>query len=233
MPRSPAAAGGARLPVALTPAPSRPHTAAALLAAALLWSGGALAAPLTNADFSSGFDGWLGQVVTCTDAACTDETLTALPDDASFASLPGNFSTVAGGAVLTTSFLNDGIYEVRLFQDFVVDSLTGRFTNLLLDFSLGLSLTGPDDLAVASLGDPAGLLPTIDLLGGGPVDVTAYAGRAARLFFAVTDFDDEADSLTIGGLGLTPVPVPAPALLLLGGLALLARRRRLRLPADR
>lgn len=226
MSRSPAAAGGHSLPEVAVP-PSARTAAAALLAGALLWTGGALAAPLTNADFSSGFAGWSGQVVTCADATCTDEPLTDLPDGDSIVARTGNYATAGGTAVLTTSFANDFTYEVRLFQDFVMDSLTGRFTGLLLDFSLGTSLTGPDDLAVAVLSDPAGRLPTIDLLGGGPVDVTGYAGRVARLFFAVTDFDDEADSLTVGGLGLRQVPVPAPALLLLGGLVLLARRQRL------
>lgn len=179
---------------------------------------------LTNADFADGFAGWTGATVACQVCDGSDDLIVELdPPPGAF---DANFQISDNSAVLTTSFADDAIYEVRLWQEFVVDALTGRHFALLLNLGLGIDLSGPFDFVLAQLSDPAGVLPGIDLLGAGPVDITAYAGQRAELLFAVVDYDDVADQLRIGGLGIQQVPVPAPLLLLGLGIGLLAAQRR-------
>jgi hypothetical protein len=185
--------------------------------AALLGTGSASAGPLTNGDFSAGFDGWSGEVFDLSGPVAVDP----LPGAYS-----GNFSTGPAGATLTTSYGVDEVYDVIMYQRFVVDTLAPGFTGLALLLDITYFLSDPDDTVIAQLFDPNGVLATKDLLGGGPVDITEYAGRMAEILFQVTDFDDVAEVLTVGNIRIEQVPVPAPLALLTLGLGLLAGRGR-------
>lgn len=202
---------------------SLPGAALALACAA----GPAAAAPLTNGDFSAGLDGWFGQTIACSDCDGTDDVIVGL--DLLPGAYDGNFSVGAEGATLETSFNADGVYDVIMYQRFDVDMLEPRNTGLALDLNIDYELSNPFlDLVIAQLTDPNGVLPTKDLLDGGPVDITEYAGRSAEILFQVIDFfGDSPDRLTVGDIRIEQVPVPAPLGLLTLGLGLLAGRRRL------
>lgn len=192
--------------------------------------GTARAGPIVNGDFSAGFGGWSGQVITCNDSACASETPTAVGAGAGetpFASLPNNYAVVSNTATLTTSFASDLVYDVLLTQVFDVDTLfTGGPAGFVLRFVLGFALSDPlGDIATAFLGTTDGLLTVQLLPGTGPLDITAFAGREVQLTFGLTDFDGLPDGLSISGLAIEQVPLPATALLLLTGLGLVVRRR--------
>jgi hypothetical protein len=204
--------------------------------AALLGTGSASAGPLTNGDFSAGFDGWSGQVIACDDVGCINQTTTQVGADVGetpFAALPNNYAVAGGTATLTTSFNfpSDPVYDVSLTQVFAVDALMGRATSLLLHYVLGIELSNPDpldpfgDFATAFLGTTDKELTVLLVPGAGTLDITAFAGREVQLTFGITDFDGVADSLTISGLAIERVPLPGTVLLLLTGLGLIARRR--------
>jgi|GEM_PF-2180995 len=209
------------------------RASAALALTPVVWAsvvGAAGAGPLANGDFSAGFDAWSGQVVSCTLCDGSDDVTTDLtPPPGAFTN---NYATGSGSgagfATIATSFNSDGLYSTRLWQEFVVDSLSARATRLLLNYSIDVGLSDPTtDLAIAQLSDPDGLIATLDLLNGGPLDITAFAGRTAELYFEVSDFvDGERDWLRVGKLRIDQVPVPAPLLLMGAGLGLLAVRRR-------
>jgi hypothetical protein len=203
--------------------------AGAALALALA-SAAAAAAPLTNGDFSAGFAYWQGEVRSCTVCDGTDDAVVALTDPADFGAYADNFSTGTDGATLASSFFTDGVYNVALFQELDVGPLAGRFTGVELSFDLDYQATVPVVEIFAQLSDPNGVLPTLSLFDGSPVDITAYAGQSAELLFAVDNFFGAGeDSLTIGAVRIDQVPVPTPLTLLAAGLGLLAVRRRRRL----
>lgn len=198
---------------------------AAVFAALALPTAAANAA-LTNGDFSAGFDGWSGRAVTCTLCDGSDDLATDLnPPPGAFS---GNFATGADGATIATSYDDNTVYWTQLWQVFTVDPLMGRATSLALDLTIGVVLSDDvTDLAIAVLQDPAGTLTPVDLLAGGPVDITAFAGRQAELYFEVSDFvDGQRDTLTVGDIRIEQVPLPATLLLLVPGLGLLAAGRR-------
>jgi hypothetical protein len=197
---------------------------AAVLAALVLPTAAANAA-LTNGDFSAGFDGWSGRVVTCTLCDGTDDAPTDLsPPPGGFS---GNFQTGPDGATIATSYNDNAVYWTQLWQVFTVDPLMGRATSLALDLTIDVVLSDDvNDLAIAVLQDPAGTLTPVDLLAGGPVDITAFAGRQAELYFEVSDFlDGLRDTLTVGDIRVEQVPLPATLLLLVPGLWLFAAGR--------
>jgi hypothetical protein len=187
----------------------------------------AAAAPLANGDFSAGFAGWIGQTIACGDVACTpgaDVTTDLDPPPGAFTP---NFDATGGAATIATSFSDNAVYSTSLRQLFDVDEIQGRNTGLALALDIDYALSDPfTDLVIAQLTDPSGSLPAKDLLDGGPVDITAYAGRAAEIYFEITDFvDGQRDTLTIGNISVEQVPAPAPLGLLMAGLGLLAGRR--------
>jgi hypothetical protein len=203
---------------------SNPFTLPGAALALACAAGPAAAAPLTNGDFSAGFDAWVGQTIACSLCDGSDDLIVDLdPPPGAFGA---NLDASTGGALLSTSFVNDGVYWVELRQAFDVGDLMGRATGLELVLDITRSLTGPFDLAIAQLTDPAGGLNSVDLLDGGAFDITGYAGRAAEISFIVADFDDSVDTLTIDNIRVDQVPVPAPLTLLAVGLGLLAGRRR-------
>ena len=187
----------------------------------------AAAAPLANGDFSAGFTGWIGQTIACGDSFCdpADDVIT------SFEPPPGgftpNFDATGGAATIATSFLDNDVYSTSLRQLFNVDEIEGRNTGLALALDIDYTLSDPfTDLVIAQLTDPSGSLPAKDLLDGGPVDITAYAGRTAEIYFEISDFfDGQKDTLTVDNISVEQVPAPAPLGLLMAGLGLLAGRR--------
>lgn len=193
-----------------------PFSVAGAVLALACAAGPAGAAPLTNGDFSAGFSGWAGEGFDLSGSVAVDPLPGAYGD---------NFSTGPAGATLTTSFLADGVYDVIMYQQFVVDTLAPGFTGLALLLDITYFLSDPDDTVIAQLTDPNGELAPKNLLGGGPVDITEYAGRTAEILFQVADFDDIAETLTVGNIRIEQVPVPAPLALLTLGLGALAGRR--------
>lgn len=190
---------------------------AAMLAVLALPVGAADAA-LINGDFSTGFDGWSGQVFDGTATVDID------PLPGSYAD---NFSVDPNGATLITTFDTNGTSDVYLFQQFVVDAMEPKSIGLALLFDLDYDV---DDDAVelfAQLSDPNGVLPTLSLAAGAPVDITAYAGRTAEVLFGVSNLFGADDSLTVADIRIEQVPAPAPLALFAAGLGLLAGRRRL------
>jgi hypothetical protein len=190
---------------------------AAVLAALAIPAGAAHAA-LVNGDFSGGFSSWAGEVF-----------IDGQPGPVAVAPLPGaytgNFSLGADGATLATTFLANNVYDVIMYQQFDVDTLAPRNTGLQLLLDITYFLSDLADIVTAQLTDPNGVLSPKNLLGGGPVDITEYAGRTAEILFQVADFDDVAETLTVGNIRIEQVPAPAPLALLTAGLGLLAGRR--------
>jgi len=195
------------------------YTAVAL-AIGLMWSGLSSAA-LTNGDFSSGFNGWEGEV---TDLSFPTPVTTAVSP------LPGSFSNnyttpVSGGALLTTTTLDNDIWSVGLFQDFSIDSISaGSTLQLSLDIAFSLSDT-VGDFILAELSNSSS---TLDISAGGIFDITSWGGTNATLSFLVEDIDDISDSLSIANIAITEIPatVPEPTTVLLISAGLLAMRRK-------
>ncbi len=186
-----------------------------VLGALSLVFSGSVFAGLMNADFSSGFDNWNGELV---------DTFGPLPVDPA---TEGDFySIIPNGARLTTSDVNPDVFVVSLFQDFTVDSIASGST-----LELSLSVSAAADDAFAQLRDLDGILPTVDLLGGGTFDITAWAGANATLEFSVSDvFFDFPDELEVSNIAFTEIPradVPAPAPLALLAIACVVFARRL------
>lgn len=181
-----------------------------------------LAAPLTNGDFSAGFDAWSGEV--------TDIFFTTTPVDPLPGAFTDNYDASTGEAVLTTTTLVDDIFSVILVQGFDVGSVTAG-NSLVLSYDLSVALTSVNDLAFAQLSFGGG--SAIDLLGGSSVDITALAGQTVELLFGVEDFDDLADTLTVDNIVITEViasaPTPVPGslpLLMLGLVGFVVMRRK-------
>jgi len=207
--------------------PKHPKLKTCIKAAAL--AGGLLCSSLSyavlmNGDFSAGFDDWEGELF---DGAT----------DLSVSSLPGgytaNFDVSSGAAVIT----NDGInYGVTLFQSFTIQALAVATNTLWLDLDFSLDVSDPDvslgDFVTAQL---SGALPTLDISGGGPIDITSWAGGGVtEILFYVEDADfSTGDKLTIDNISITQrtasVPEPASLMLFLGaGLGLFASQRKLK-----
>ena len=213
----------------------RRELAGLLLFALSATFGSHASAGLMNADFSSGFDFWSGEIATFDFGAppgSEDSGIgpagtplnTAQPDNYL---LPG-----PGAAKISTS--SSGLvdtYFVSLFQDFTVDPIAPGST---LELSLVVTAVLTDSLnGAVQLIDNGGLLPTIDLTGGGSFDITDWVGASAQLALFVSDDDFTlpavADMITIGDIVFTETAaVPEPGALLLfslGFAGLLCRRR--------
>ncbi|WP_306532628.1 PEP-CTERM sorting domain-containing protein [Geobacter sp.] len=174
-------------------------------------------AVLINGDFSAGFIGWEGEV--------TDLSLTTVSD---IDPLPGlfsaNFDATSGSAVLTTSTLENEIWSVFLYQEFMIDpTLTGETLTLSYDLVAALSSPGFGDTAFAQLNYGPGLGMALDLFSATSFDVTSLAGQTVQFLFGVEDLDDNADSLTVDNVAITvaSTPIPEPGSLGLLGLGLL------------
>ena len=188
----------------------------------IILPGSLLAAPLTNGDFSAGFDAWSGEV--------TDIFFTTTPVDPLPGAFVGNYDASSGEAVLTTTTFVDDILSVILVQGFDVGSVTAG-NSLVLSYDLSVVLTSVTDLALAQLSFGGG--SAIDLLGGSSVDITTLAGQTVELLFGVEDFDDLADTLSVDNIVITEVIAPAPApvpgslpLLMLGLAGFVVMRRK-------
>ncbi|WP_031434942.1 PEP-CTERM sorting domain-containing protein [Methylomarinum vadi] len=189
----------------------------ALSAAAVLWSTSSLAA-LQNGNFSDGFNGWQGQVYDDTNGYVTVNP----------ASNTNNYGEISDGAQLTTSYFEDGIWSVALYQDFSFQSVAVGNT---LELSLGLTISTDNlaDIAFAQLEDPTGTLLTLDLLDGGTFDVTAWAGQSASISFGIQDNAGAVpDFLQVHNIVITEkaAAVPEPPILVLIGTGLIALRRK-------
>ncbi len=206
---------------------------AGLLAGVVL-SASAMAMPLQNEDFSSGFNNWEGEVEWAD--GFNGDTIFLPP--ASFGTYSANYSHNASekSATLTTTLSNDIAYwSVSLFQSFDMPT-----TAATLSFSYEWSVTDiAADSVQASLQDPSGAL--YDLFaalamqdtGSGSInyDITGFAGNTMALLFLVEDNDEvEGDWLKIRNITITEtMSVPAPpvlALLLIGLTGLLYRTKR-------
>lgn len=202
----------------------KPYLQTIALAAGLLCSA-ASSANLLNGDFSSGFDDWQGQV-TYNDPASPDP---MFPDSINeiVNPLTGNFNASTGAAVITNDDTN---WAVALFQQFTVQSLLNPANTLWLELDFSSTVSSDDDYVLAELVDLSDPFSTLNI-SSGTVDITAWAGRSAEIFFLIEDgFNDTGDFLTIDNIHITQhaASVPEPgtsALFLSAGLALLARRR--------
>lgn len=191
----------------------------------------AIAGPLQNGDFSSGFDAWTGEV---TDDSFVDTQLTPAQMAVSpLYQLPG------GGAV---DLFNDAtFFHTSIFQAFDLPNIAAGDA-LSLSFGYDWALTDDIDFFdfVQAVLDFGGASP-IDLFAGldtsaptatGNIDwdVTAIAGQAVTLLLAVDDADFLPDRLTIDNITIThtsaAAPAPGTALLLLLALVGMHRVRR-------
>ena len=203
----------------------------ATLTACLLTTA-AVAGPLQNGDFSSGFDGWTGEV---TDDSFVDTQLT--PTEMTASSL---YQRPGGGAV--DLFDDDTFFHTSIFQAFDLPSIDAGDT-LFLSFGYDWALTDDVDFFdfVQATLDTGGASP-IDLFAGidtaapsanGIIDFDAasLAGQSVTILFAVDDADFQADRLTIDNIIVThqsaAAPTPGtPMLLILGLLAIVRQIRR-------
>lgn len=195
------------------PRPCFRPSAALLILILALGPQAASAIGVTNGDFSSGFDGWLGEV---TDTAFN--TVTGISP------LPGgytnNFVLDNGQAVLTTSTLTDDIFAVYLYQPFTVDTAAPG-ESLLLSFDLTpvLSDPGAGDAFFAWLVYGPDPLDFNDLVGQAATDITFLSGQSVEIGFGIEDFDDLADTLTIDNVTISrQAPTPTTLALMLAGL---------------
>jgi hypothetical protein len=195
------------------PRPCFPSSGVILIVVCLLTPQAASAIGVTNGDFSSGFDGWLGEV---TDIGFN--TVTGISP------LPGGYANSFvldnGQAVLTTSTLTDGIFAVYVYQPFAVDTAAPG-ESLLLSFDLTPVLTDPGagDAFFAWLVYGPDPLDFIDLVGQAATDITFLSGQSVEIAFGVEDFDDLVDTLTIDNVAISrQAPVPTTLALMLAGL---------------
>lgn len=188
------------------------------LLAGVVFSASAIALPLQNGDFSSGFDNWKGELY---DGTASVE----LPADEPFGNHSGIYSTPGGGAATLTP---DEVYwNVLLYQAFDVPTTVGMLT---LSFSYEWVISdNVNDFVLAELNDLTGGSGTVSLFDSSSmpsgtinIDITALAGEEAELLFLIEDTDDSRnDSLTIRNITITEtmsVPAPPTLLLLFAGL---------------
>ncbi|WP_318557045.1 PEP-CTERM sorting domain-containing protein [Geobacter anodireducens] len=180
--------------------------------------GAALAMPLTNGSFDSGFSGWSGSFV---------DPFTVVDPEA----MSPQFSLVGPNSAAQLQN-NDNDWIVTLFQGITVDSLTNPANTLNLSFSIKWQ---PTDSGLDSVSATIG---GIDLLAGTTasqlfngvdlsVDVTSLAGSVAELGFTIMDGDwATPDFLLVNNIAFnqvapdsTPVPEPGTFVLLAAGLA--------------
>ena len=181
-------------------------------------------ATLVNGDFSDGFNGWMGQVTNLSDV-----TTNLNPPPGPFT---GNFDASTHKAVLRSTTLENGIWAVFLFQQFVLDTpAPGKRLQLTYELSFLLSNENAGDTAFAQLTHGPGLSRTINLLGMSRLDVTDLRGQTVELLFGLEDFDDLRDEMMLDNVAITaesaPMPEPGTAgLLALGAGLLLGAIRR-------
>ena len=177
-------------------------------------------AGLMNTDFSSGYSGWSGEVISYNYLSGMDSTETGNI----FNQFGDNFLLSGNEVTLTTSSdaMND-YWSVSMFQE---ATLAEDIQTLAL--TVEASLTDPAaDFFYVQLRD----LTTdnvIDLSAGGLFDISTWAGQSVSFEFGVMDFDFiPADSIAVGDISLGYASVPAPAtglLLALGALISLRRK---------
>jgi len=171
------------------------------------------AAQVSNGNFAAEFSGWTGQV--------TDLNLTTTTDIDPPGSFTSNFEISSGSAVLNTTTLNNNIWQVFLFQEFMVPNISmGQQLTLSYDLSFALSDEAFGDAVFAQLNHGTSFMETIDLLGQSEVDITALAGGTAQLLFGIEDLDDSPDSLILDNVIITVIPEPSAGMLSLIGLGL-------------
>lgn len=185
--------------------------------AALLALASPAGATLVNGDFEQGFNGWQGIV----DFPFAE---TMNPD----LDFPANFDASSGAAQLTTTFMDNGIFFVGLFQTFVLDPVAPG-ASLFLTYDLVVGLSDPAfDLALAQIALPDFSI-VISLLNQSHVDITPLAGQGVELLFGISDGDGPGDVLTVDNVRISPTATPEPGTVVLFALAsavlLLARRR--------
>ena len=202
-------------------------TRAAALALFLIPLAG-LATPIQNGDFTSDFNGWMGEVTdfNFVDSALTPAQMLASP----LYGLPG------GGAA--TVVTDPTFIHTQLSQQFDLPGIAPG-ESLSLGFGYDWVLTDSVDffdfvqatliVGVTEIDLFAGL-DTSALTASGTIttDLTALAGQTVTLLFSVDDGgDDQADRLTVDNITVTAIPaaVPVPGTLALMGIALLGLGR--------
>ncbi|BCX89108.1 hypothetical protein MIN45_P1478 [Methylomarinovum tepidoasis] len=194
----------------------------------LMW-GSAASATLVNGDFSSGFTGWSGQEDYITDFDAADMDASTSPDPFTIVNEAG----FTNAAKLSTHYDQTGTgWALSLYQQFTMPTLSASGSTLWLDFDYSVSL---DDVAggdnwYAQLTDKSGSgLPPLDLdVSPGPFDVTAFAGKAVEILFALENIAGGDDTLLIDNVTITErlAAVPEPSILGLLGLGMLLLRRK-------
>lgn len=204
------------------PCPRRPLTAMLLVSA--LGCSQFASAGLMNTDFSDGFNGWQAEITSYNLDTATDTTLSG----DIFADFSDNFSLSGDEISLnTTASASEELWNIVMFQDFVVDSVDAG-QSLMLSLDISSQLTDEAfDFSFAQLRN----LQTndvIDLSSGGSFDISTWAGVNASLEFGVQDGDfNLGDSLSLSGLSIMQSStIPEPTTVLLFGLGALALTRK-------
>ncbi len=180
-----------------------------------------------NGDFSNGWSGWSGELVSA-DASGLPVFREVQPGD-----YPDNYAIE--GAEETATLTNDDTYwQVSLYQDFDMEPLAGPGYSMDISFYIKwIPSDSTSDILSATMGDASNErdlladISTDDLLNGVNVmqDVTPWAGKhGVELNFTNTDIDFitgdviELDDIHFTQHAPSPVPVPASVILFVIGL---------------